>query len=47
MMEYLFLLYEVCEMSEGTIGDTEAVVINEYQVLEHLWGSEGMICGFI
>lgn len=47
-MEYMFLLYEVCETSEGTVGDNVAVVT--LMTIRCLWacfGFEGGICEFI
>lgn len=47
-MEYMFLLYEVCEASEGTVGDSVAVVT--LMTIRYLWvcfGFEGGICEFI
>lgn len=48
MMEYMFLLYEVCDTSEGTVGDNVTIVTP--MTIRCLWacfGFEAGICEFI
>lgn len=38
MLEHLFLPCEMCEISKGTVGDPEAVVTHECQMLVSIFG---------